>query len=149
MFKYAKLINGELQYAPTNKGSICNYNLDIELMKKDGYKPVTEVQLPTNDRLYKVVLKETKDAIVEQIEYLESEDEYNLRIKTSDFENQILELKFQLDVLDTKRIRAICEPEIKDKETGESWLDYYNSKIKVLRLQKQELEERMKNDITI
>lgn len=63
--------------------------------------------------------------------------------------NEIDKLSKQLTELDTKRIRAICEPEIKEEETGETWLDYYNSKIKALRLQKQELEERMKNDITI
>ena len=35
--------------------------------------------------------------------------------------------------LDSKRIRAICEPSIKDETTGETWLDYYNSQVKVLR----------------
>ena len=48
-----------------------------------------------------------------------------------------------------KRIRAICEPEIKDEETGETWLDYYNSQILSLREQIQQLKERINNDITI
>ena len=33
-----------------------------------------------------------------------------------------------------------------DEKTGETWLEYYNSQIIALRLQKQELEERLKND---
>ena len=39
----------------------------------------------------------------------------------------------ELDLLDTKRIRAVCEPSIKDIETGETWLQYYNSEIEMLR----------------
>ena len=39
----------------------------------------------------------------------------------------------ELDLLDTKRIRAVCEPSIKDAETGETWLQYYNSEIEMLR----------------
>lgn len=35
--------------------------------------------------------------------------------------------------LDSKRIRAICEPSIKDELTGETWLDYYNNQVAVLR----------------
>lgn len=35
--------------------------------------------------------------------------------------------------LDSKRIRAVCEPSIKDEETGKTWLDYYNAEITALR----------------
>ena len=52
---------------------------------------------------------------------------------------RINELKKELSNLDSKRIRAICEPCIKDEETGESWLDYYNSQIISLRNQLSEL----------
>lgn len=70
-----------------------------------------------------------------------------LKLKT---EQQIQELNKELNDLDIKRIRAICEPEIKNKETGETWLDYYNSEIQSLRNQIQDLTERINgNDITI
>lgn len=60
------------------------------------------------------------------------------------------ELNEELNNLDLKRIRAICEPEVKNEETGETWLDYYNSQILSLREQIQQLKERMnENDITI
>ena len=48
-------------------------------------------------------------------------------------------LLLQIDELDKKRIRAVCEPSIKDETTGETWLDYYNSEIKKLREQLKEL----------
>lgn len=43
------------------------------------------------------------------------------------------EIEAELAALDNKRIRAVCEPSVKDEETGETWLDYYNSEIAVLR----------------
>lgn len=48
-------------------------------------------------------------------------------------------LLLQIDDLDKKRIRAVCEPSVKDETTGETWLDYYNSEIQKLREQLKEL----------
>ncbi len=62
------------------------------------------------------------DLFVEHQKELERESEYNL----------ILD---KIEQLDEKRIRAICEPSVKDDSTGETWLDYYNSRIKELRKQ--------------
>lgn len=45
------------------------------------------------------------------------------------------ELIAQIDTLDIKRIRAIAEPEIKDEETGETWVDYYTKIIQEIREQ--------------
>ena len=61
-----------------------------------------------------------------------------LKVKENyiDVESQIKkiqEIKKQLKELDEKRIRAICEPSIKDETSGETWLDYYNSQILILR----------------
>ena len=51
--------------------------------------------------------------------------------------------------MDKKRIRAICEPSVKDESTGETWLDYYNNQVVAIRVQIQELKERITpNDIT-
>ncbi len=56
---------------------------------------------------------------------------------------QIEQIKAQLDNLDSKRIRAVCENEIKDSQTGETWLEYYNSKIIPLRDKLNELSENI------
>lgn len=63
-------------------------------------------------------------------------------IKNSNFENEQQEkanlelkekLQKQLKELDIKRIRAICEPEVKNMETDETWLEFYNNQIQELR----------------
>jgi len=52
---------------------------------------------------------------------------------------RVTEIDTLLKELDEKRIRAVCENEIKDNQTGETWLDYYNSKIANLRLERASL----------
>lgn len=46
-------------------------------------------------------------------------------------ETQKIQIQQQLDELDKKRIRAICEPSMKDET--QSWLDYYNQQVLDLR----------------
>lgn len=41
------------------------------------------------------------------------------------------ELKLQLEELDKKRIRAICEPSMRTE--SQSWLDYYNEQVLQIR----------------
>ena len=52
----------------------------------------------------------------------------------------INEILSQISLTDAKRIRAICEPSVKDADTGETWLDYYNSLIRDLRQKLWEVE---------
>lgn len=54
-------------------------------------------------------------------------------------QEEINNLKATLDDLDKKRIRAICENEIKDDVTNETWLDYYNNEISNIRKKITEL----------
>lgn len=51
-------------------------------------------------------------------------------------EEQKVSILAQLDELDKKRIRAVCEPSMKTET--QSWLEYYNEQISLLR---QELSE--------
>ncbi len=44
---------------------------------------------------------------------------------------QKLELQRQIDELDKKRIRAVCEPSM--KTPTQSWLEYYNEQVAELR----------------
>lgn len=44
-------------------------------------------------------------------------------------------LQMQIDLLDSKRIRAIAEPKLKDSESGQTWLEYYTQQIQGLRAQ--------------
>lgn len=51
----------------------------------------------------------------------------------SEISEEINSLKTQIENLDIKRIRAICENEIKDTASGQTWLEYYNYQIITLR----------------
>ena len=46
-------------------------------------------------------------------------------------ENTKFQIEKQLEELDKKRIRAVCEPSMKTET--HSWLDFYNEEIKQLR----------------
>jgi len=62
---------------------------------------------------------------------LDSEYEY----KKAKKEKEILieKIKKEIEETDLKRIRAICEPSIKDETINQSWLEYYNDEILKLR----------------
>ena len=60
-------------------------------------------------------------------------DEYENYLIEQEKKDKINALLEQIKALDEKRIRAVCEPSVKDEITGQTWLDYYNSQINVLR----------------
>lgn len=53
--------------------------------------------------------------------------------KQKDKQRKIIKLEQQMETIDKKRIRAVCENEQKDETT--TWLEYYNSIIRDLREQ--------------
>ncbi len=67
MTKYVKLIDEHsIEYAPTNKGNIINYNLDVDRMLADGYKPLIESPKP-EDGDYTLSYRETSEGILEVV----------------------------------------------------------------------------------
>ena len=150
MSVYAKLKNKyQLEFAPNYKDGIFNYDLDIENLINDGYKPVIEAEKPITDRKFEINYGENEDNICESIVYLETEEEYLNRKNNEIIQLDIDLLNSQINELDLKRIRAVCEPSIKDEETGETWLDYYNNLVIAIREQINTLRERITpNDIT-
>ena len=83
-----------------------------------------------------------KFAIYQIIGFGGSIPKLNKIIKNPNYEADLIKLKNQqraaeirreLENLDGKRIRAVCENEIKNTETGETWLDFYNNQIFALR----------------
>lgn len=144
---YAKLINNQIEYAPQNNGAIANYNLNTEMLLSDGYKPLIECEIPINDRNYEIVYTENNDNIVQSINYLETQEEYETRKNNEEKQLQLDFLNSRIQEIDLKRIRAVCEPSIKDENTGQTWLDYYNAQIQDLRQQILNLQGE-NNDIT-
>lgn len=92
---------------------------------------------------------ETEEQIVRGSDdklYLESQwqetsqsQEFQSALAEIDKEKRKNELQQEIAALDTKRIRAIAEPEVKNSETGETWLEYYTAQIMNLRSQIAEL----------
>lgn len=61
--------------------------------------------------------------------------EYQQKVAQQAKEEILTDLKSQIAELDQKRIRAMCEPELKDSDNGQSWLEYYTNQIVMLRNQ--------------
>ena len=92
----------------------------------------------------KIINLKTKD-VVEMSEYgaipadwillseCEKTEMYQQDLMEKERQQEIDNILGEINNLDLKRIRAICEPSVKDLETGETWLEYYNSKIIKLR----------------
>ncbi len=76
-------------------------------------------------------IQETERPIIDY-EFADT-DEYYEKIRKKELENKKQEILNDLDELDKKRIRAVCENEIKDKDSGQTWLEYYNDEVIRLR----------------
>lgn len=64
--------------------------------------------------------------------------------KQSEFiQHRINEIYAELEVLDTKRVRAVCEDEVKNEATGETWLDFYNAQVYDLRVELASLKSQL------
>lgn len=77
--RYAKLVDNILEFAPKNKGSIINYDLDVEQMIADGYKEFVPAEIPQTNRLYHIEYVEGVNDITETIVYDETQEEADER----------------------------------------------------------------------
>jgi len=57
--------------------------------------------------------------------------EYEEKQREKEKQDKIIELMHQLEELDKKRVRAICEPSMRTE--SQSWLDYYNEQVIQIR----------------
>ena len=92
-------------------------------------------ETPLNMALYNIDrIEETQNEYaLEGNEYVIKDSEWEEKQRQKEIEEEKISIKLQLAELDTKRIRAICENEIKDETTGETWLEYYNNQVIDLR----------------
>ena len=57
--------------------------------------------------------------------------DYEIELANLEKEAKLEEFKKQLEELDKKRVRAICEPSMKNE--NQSWLEYYNEQVLQIR----------------
>ena len=101
-----------------------------------------------NEEIQNIEVTETicKDYISDNEKYIYSEEKiipnpnYEKILKERNKSEKISQIIEKLNELDSKRIRAVCENQIKDSQTGETWLEYYNSQANELRNELQAIE---------
>lgn len=101
-----------------------------------------------NKEIQNIEVTETlcTDYISDNDKYIYSEEKiipnpnYEKILKERNKSEKISEIIEKLNELDSKRIRAVCENQIKDTQTGETWLEYYNSQANKLRSELQAIE---------
>ena len=80
---YGKITEGVFEQAPKNYQdeniTICNFDLDEDLMKEYGFKPVIECEKPVTDRYWEIAYTENEEEIQENVTYTETEEEYQAR----------------------------------------------------------------------
>lgn len=98
--------------------------------------------IEVSDNLYNAFAQDSDKYIYSDGEIVEN-PEYEILRQKKVMQQRMDEIKSELEDLDTKRIRAVCEDEIKNERTGETWLDYYNSQIYDLRVEYKSLEAQL------
>lgn len=117
--------------------------VDINTMVKITEEERNQL-LTDNGQGKDIILYNGEVFTAEPLQYIRQNNEYvpnpnyEAEKQAQEKQAQIAVLKEQIDIIDNKRIRAVCEPSIKDETTGETWLDYYNKQI-------QDLREQIKN----
>lgn len=104
---------------------------------KEGFQYITE---ETAQELVQVPdMYLTSNGVLEKL----SECEYAKLIRQKAITKRKKQIENELKELDTKRVRAICEPEPKDAHSGETWLEYYNNQIFELRTEYTNLQNEV------
>lgn len=83
------------------------------------------IEIPDDGKPYGLIEGEVAD-ISETAQYIEEQKKINDELTKKSLENELKEL-------DIKRIRAIAEPQLKNTESGETWLEYYTKQIQSIR----------------
>lgn len=127
---YAKNENGILIFPDPNKGNILSYNQDATMLEADGYIDYSDAEISLYNSGSGYCFDENN-----RIVDITRTDDYKAKIAAAEKAERINNLQIQIIELDKKRIRAICEPSVKDTSTGQTWLEYYNLQVQDLRNQ--------------
>jgi len=126
------IVQSELQEDGTYKEVETTVNYDISCYQNsqesldDGYEDI-------DDALIELFNQEKAKIKNQKIVDITKTSEYKSKIAAVEKMLKINNLQSQIDEIDKKRVRAICEPSVKDPSTGQTWLEYYTLQVQELR----------------
>ena len=91
-----------------------------------------------SEKIYESYIQDPLKYVVQENQIILNPD-YESLIRQQEIEKRKSEIKEELNKLDLKRIRAVCENETKEG-SNETWLEYYNKQIKDLRKELEEID---------
>lgn len=100
------------------------------------------INFEVSDEIYNNYLSEKYRYIYSDGNIIENPQYENEKQKAV-ISQRITDIHEKLNDLDKKRIRAVCESEVKDSQTGQTWLEYYNSLVVDLREELTALEAQI------
>lgn len=100
------------------------------------------VNIEVSDEVYNNYIEDNLRYIYSDGKIIEN-PQYESEKQKQVISKRVEEIKQELVNLDIKRIRAICENEMKSERTGESWLDFYNSQAYDLRVELNSIESQL------
>ena len=92
------------------------------------------INLEVSDEIYNNYIIEPYKFIYKSGSVIQNPEYEKLKTQ-KEISDKISAISLQLEILDKKRIRAVCENTVKNTESGQTWLEYYNEKKKKLREQ--------------
>jgi len=115
-----------------------NYPEDINYTRlPDKFILISEDQRDYIDsNIGKLIYDEMQEGIwIEPKGVVDVSDSNEFKNKMAQVEKEVKieELQSQIGAIDVKRIRAIAEPQLKDAQSGETWLEYYTQQIQSIR----------------
>ncbi len=112
----------------------------------DGYWKIVSdfrgqkiINLETKEESVCSELGNIPDGFMIYEDYIQT-DEYKDYLAKLEKQEIVLKILEEIKSVDDKRIRAICEPSVKDTSTGETWLEFYNKQMVALRQKLKEVE---------
>ena len=101
--QFVKIIDGNIVEAPQNYNGIINYNLDEDLMRADGWKPLIPAEVPpeTEVRMYHFDYEEKTNEIDEIVVFDETQEEAIARKARIEKERKTQEINDKITELET------------------------------------------------
>lgn len=104
MIKYVKLIDKyNIEEAPVNKGNIINYYLNVDMVKKDGYRELIEFEIPSTGKQYRPIYVQEEQYVIKKWEEIKEKPSLSgfftaLAMSRSDNEEERKEGEEQMNI---------------------------------------------------